>query len=36
MNVFDYLIEYILMEYNYLSNLFLEVEGMIIEKFYIV
>lgn len=35
MNVSDYLIEHIPMEYNYLSNLFSEVEGTTIEKFYI-
>ena len=35
MNVSDYLIQYIPMEYNYLSNLFSEVEGTTIEKFYI-
>ena len=35
MNVSDYLIQYIPMEYKYLSNLFSEVEGTTIEKFYI-
>lgn len=35
MNVSDYLIRHIPMEYNYLSNLFSEVEGTTIEKFYI-
>ncbi len=35
MNVSDYLMQYIPMEYNYLSNLFSEVEGTTIEKFYI-
>jgi AraC-like DNA-binding protein len=34
-NVSDYLVKYIPMEYNYLSNLFSEVEGTTIEKFYI-
>jgi AraC-like DNA-binding protein len=35
MNVSDYLMQYIPMEYKYLSNLFSEVEGTTIEKFYI-
>ena len=35
MNVSDYLTQFIPMEYNYLSNLFSEVEGTTIEKFYI-
>ncbi|HLP53628.1 MAG TPA: AraC family transcriptional regulator [Fluviicola sp.] len=35
MNVSDYLVQHIPMEYNYLSNLFSEVEGTTIEKFYI-
>ena len=35
MNVSDYLMQFIPMEYNYLSNLFSEVEGTTIEKFYI-
>ena len=35
MNVSDYLTQYIPMEYKYLSNLFSEVEGTTIEKFYI-
>lgn len=34
-NVSDYLVKHIPMEYNYLSNLFSEVEGTTIEKFYI-
>lgn len=34
-NVSDYLTQFIPMEYNYLSNLFSEVEGTTIEKFYI-
>lgn len=34
-NVSDYLTEHIPMEYNYLSNLFSEVEGTTIEKYYI-
>lgn len=34
-NVSDYLTEYIPVEYKYLSNLFSEVEGTTIEKFYI-
>ncbi len=35
MNVSDYLMQFIPMEYKYLSNLFSEVEGTTIEKFYI-
>jgi AraC-like DNA-binding protein len=35
MNVSDYLTQHIPMEYKYLSNLFSEVEGTTIEKFYI-
>jgi AraC-like DNA-binding protein len=35
MNVSDYLVQFIPMEYKYLSNLFSEVEGTTIEKFYI-
>ncbi len=35
MNVSDYLTQSIPIEYNYLSNLFSEVEGTTIEKFYI-
>jgi AraC-like DNA-binding protein len=35
MNVSDYLVQHIPMEYKYLSNLFSEVEGTTIEKFYI-
>lgn len=34
-NVSDYLTRFIPLEYNYLSNLFSEVEGTTIEKFYI-
>lgn len=34
-NVSEYLVQHIAMEYNYLSNLFSEVEGTTIEKFYI-
>ncbi|MES2557026.1 MAG: AraC family transcriptional regulator [Bacteroidota bacterium] len=34
-NVSDYLVQHIPMEYKYLSNLFSEVEGTTIEKFYI-
>lgn len=35
MNVSDYLVQHIPMEYNYLSSLFSEIEGTTIEKFYI-
>ncbi|MNU81326.1 HTH-type transcriptional activator Btr [compost metagenome] len=35
MNMSDYLTQFIPMEYKYLSNLFSEVEGTTIEKFYI-
>lgn len=35
MNVSDYLVQHIPMDYKYLSNLFSEVEGTTIEKFYI-
>ncbi|MDF3026590.1 MAG: AraC family transcriptional regulator [Fluviicola sp.] len=35
MNVSDYLTQHIPMEYKYLSNLFSEIEGTTIEKFYI-
>jgi AraC-like DNA-binding protein len=34
-NVSDYLTQHIPLEYNYLSNLFSEIEGTTIEKFYI-
>lgn len=34
-NLSDYLVQYIPMEYNYLSSLFSEMEGTTIEKFYI-
>lgn len=35
MNVSDYLTQFIPLEYKYLSNLFSEIEGTTIEKFYI-
>ncbi len=35
-NISDYLTQHIPLEYNYLSNLFSEVEGTTIEKFYIL
>nr|WP_294858566.1 AraC family transcriptional regulator [uncultured Fluviicola sp.] len=35
MNISDYLVQHIPMDYKYLSNLFSEIEGTTIEKFYI-
>lgn len=35
MNLSDFLMQHIPLEYNYLSNLFSEIEGTTIEKFYI-
>jgi AraC-like DNA-binding protein len=35
MNVSDYLTQFIPMDYKYLSNLFSDIEGITIEKFYI-